>query len=78
MVNDTRVEILEFLVKRRNNFEPPPTLAEISRVIGIMPNAIRNHLMTMEKHGWIVRGENKARAITVTEVGLQHAKGKVK
>ncbi|MBS7455857.1 transcriptional repressor LexA [Coralloluteibacterium stylophorae] len=41
----------------------PPTLAELARAFGILPNAARKHLQALEAKGWIELAAGKARGI---------------
>jgi predicted ArsR family transcriptional regulator len=73
-MKDNRQKVLNILLDRREKYQTPPTLAELASEVGIMTNAIRNHLMVLEKHGFIVREEGKARAITLTDKALAQRK----
>ena len=51
----------EIQEKRRS-----PTLMEIAKEFGIRnPNGVRNHILSLEKKGWIKRDSDKARSITI-------------
>lgn len=60
-------QILEYVVECIRDEGRPPTLAEIGEHFSITStNAISDHLIALEKKGYIERSNNKARGIHVT------------
>lgn len=59
-----QTEIYNFIVNRIGASGCPPTMAEIGKHLGIKStNGITDHLLRLERKGWIVREKNKARSI---------------
>ncbi len=53
--------------------EYPPTIADIGREFKLRcSNAIHKHLVALEKKGMIEREPHKARAIKITDKGLEN------
>ncbi len=63
--------ILEFIARsaRKNGY--PPTIAEIGEKFGIpSTNAVNDHLVSLERKGYIEREASKARSIRITRGAL--------
>ena len=66
-------DILEFIIEsvRDNGF--PPTIAEIGERFGIAStNGVNDHLVSLERKGYIERSSSKARSLRVTDKGVAH------
>jgi repressor LexA len=60
-------EILDFVVQRVRDEGFPPTLKEIAATFGLAsPNAVRDHLLALERKGFLRRSAEKSRALTLT------------
>jgi len=60
-------EVLSFLNEFIQENGYPPTLKEVGAYFGIHnPNAIRNHLLALEKKGYISKGADRSRALRIT------------
>lgn len=57
---ETSLELIDALLDRRS-----ATIDELSEILGIAPSTVHRHLMTLHKHGYVVREEDRYR------VGLQ-------
>jgi len=65
-LTDRQLEVLTFLAEFIDEKEYPPTLKEIGSHFGIKnPNGIRNHLLALEKKGFIEKGAERSRAIRI-------------
>ncbi|MDA0840924.1 MAG: IS200/IS605 family transposase [Planctomycetota bacterium] len=65
-LTDRQLEILTFLAEFIDDKEYPPTLKEIGDNFGIKhPNGVRNHLLALEKKGFIEKGAERSRAIRI-------------
>jgi len=61
-------QVLEFIGQYVARHGFPPTLEEIGGALGIRsPNAIRNHLLALEKKGYLTKEGTKSRAIRLTK-----------
>jgi repressor LexA len=59
-------QILTFIQNHTAEKGWPPTVREIGKAVGISSTAsVQSRLRHLEMQGWIKRGENAARAITV-------------
>jgi REP element-mobilizing transposase RayT len=66
ILTDRQMEILTFLAEFIEEKEYPPTLKEIGDNFGIKnPNGIRNHLLALEKKGFIEKEAERSRAIRI-------------
>lgn len=66
-------DILEFIIEsvRDNGF--PPTIAEIGERFSIAStNGVNDHLVSLERKGYIERSSSKARSLRVTDKGVAH------
>jgi len=60
-------EVLSYLNEFIQENGYPPTLKEVGAYFGIQnPNAIRNHLLALEKKGYISKGADRSRALRIT------------
>ena len=63
-------QVLDFIGRYMAREGFPPTLEEIGSALGIRsPNAIRNHLLALEKKGYLTKEGTKSRAIRLTNAG---------
>ena len=63
-------QVLDFIGVYMARAGFPPTLEEIGAALGIRsPNAIRNHLLALEKKGYLTKEGAKSRAIRLTKPG---------
>ena len=61
-------QVLDFISQSVAREGFPPTLEEIGAALGIRsPNAIRNHLLALEKKGYLTKEGTKSRAIRLTK-----------
>lgn len=59
-----QAEILEYLREQILHRNTTPSLVEIAQTFGIRsPNGVRNHILALEKKGYIKRAADKARSI---------------
>jgi len=59
-------EILDFIVERVRDEGFPPTLKEIAAQFGLAsPNAARDHVLALERKGFLKRTGEKSRALTL-------------
>jgi repressor LexA len=66
-------EILDFVVSRVREEGFPPTLKEIAATFSLAsPNAARDHLLALERKGFLRRSAEKSRGLTLTP-GLRAA-----
>lgn len=64
--------VVEFI--REHNY--PPTLREIGKLIGIRStNGVNDHLVALERKGYIERDQMKTRSITVLRIGEEAVGG---
>jgi repressor LexA len=60
-------EILDFIVERVRDEGFPPTLKEIAERFGLAsPNAARDHVLALERKGFLRRTGEKSRALSLT------------
>ena len=60
-------EILDFIVERVRDEGFPPTLKEIAGRFGLAsPNAARDHVLALERKGFLKRTGEKSRALSLT------------
>ena len=59
-----QAEILEYIQEQILRSNTTPSLVEIAQKFGIRsPNGVRNHILALEKKGYITRSADKARSI---------------
>ena len=59
-------EILKFVILNKEKFGYPPSIPEIQKNFSFKsPNAVKDHLMALERKGYISRRAHKARGIEV-------------
>ena len=51
---------------RENNY--PPTLQDISKQIGIYPNAVDSHVLALQRKGWVTKTPKVSRSIVPMEI----------
>jgi len=67
-LTDKQCNILQSIKEYINDFGYPPTLQELSQMYSITPNAVKGHLLLIEKKGYIEYQSSdvvKSRAIKV-------------
>lgn len=73
------LEVLRVLADATRDHGIPPTLGEMSAVLGIAKVTVHQHLNVLEERGCVVRPESKARGnLEITERGhrfLNHRQG---
>jgi repressor LexA len=71
--------VLLFVAERIQKRKPPPTIREICKRFGFRsPNAAVNHLLPLERKGYITRdaGDSRLfRTLRLTPAGRRHALG---
>lgn len=65
-----QLRVREFIARYIATKRYPPTLREIQEALGFRSIAsVHRHLTSLDRKGWIVRGEGGARSITVVKPG---------
>jgi len=64
-LTDCQAEILGILKALILDKGYPPTYIELAEIAGIYPNAVRGHLIGLEKKGYISIDPRKSRAIRI-------------
>ena len=67
-LTDRQKEILQFIVRETESRGFPPTIREIGEEMEIRStNGVNDHLKALERKGYIQRGEQQSRALSVTK-----------
>ena len=62
-------QVLDYVSKYMQTNEIPPTIREIGKALGInSTTGVLDHLIVLEKKGWIIRGMNRSRDIQLTPI----------
>ncbi len=69
-------EILSFVIEYIQEYERPPTIRDIAENFGFTVKGAYDHLLALEKKGWIERDSKHSRGITIKEYpqGFEHLK----
>ncbi len=69
-------QILRFVIEYIQDHERPPTIRDVADFFGFTVKGAYDHLLALERKGWIDREEKNARGITIKEYppGLEHIK----
>lgn len=71
-LNERRLQILEFLARRRISSEAPPSVREIAQAVGLSSKqTVFHHLSKLEEAGYVERAADWTRALSLTERGWQ-------
>jgi DNA-binding MarR family transcriptional regulator len=68
---EARMRVLRAVVQLQgaHALRLPPTRDELGRALGITPNAVREHLLGLERLGFILRMDRIPRGLMVTDLG---------
>lgn len=65
-LTDRQLRVLDFIRWHHKSFGVSPSIREIGDILGIKStNGVNDHLLALEKKGWIVRNARKARSIVI-------------
>ena len=68
-------QILDFILEQIDRRGIPPTIREIGAQFGISsPNGVRDHLLALQRKGYVKRSPEKSRSLEVAE-GLRRDRG---
>lgn len=74
-LTDRQRQILNFILEQIDRRGIPPTIREIGARFGISsPNGVRDHLLALQRKGYLKRNPEKSRSLEVAE-GLRRDRG---
>jgi repressor LexA len=67
-LTDRQRQILDFILEQIDHRGFPPTIREIGKQFGISsPNGVRDHLIALQRKGYLTRTPEKSRSLKVAE-----------
>ena len=73
-LSDIQVKILTYIKQEISHRGYPPSVREMCKATGLSStSSVHAHLTTLEKKGYIVKGNNKMRAIEIVDTDNQYA-----
>ena len=75
-LTDRQAQILRFIINFIRDNELPPTIRDIADHFGFTVKGAYDHLLALERKGWIERHDKHSRGITIKEFppGMEHLK----
>jgi repressor LexA len=72
LVTEKQMKVLELIYESTRQEGFPPTMTELRDALGVASNqSVLNFLQALAKHGYIQRGEGRARSITISPLGFK-------
>ena len=73
-LSEIQIKILTYIKQELSSRGYPPSVREMCKATGLSStSSVHAHLNTLEKKGYIVKGNNKMRAIEIVDVDNQYA-----
>lgn len=60
-----QTRILDFIITWKKNYDIMPTYQEIAKSYQVSITSIKQHIIALEKKGYIKRGNHKARSLKI-------------